>query len=379
MTTPPSTEHGWPFAAGPGQVVSVHDWETMANTWQSSGVVGYPETVANPSDGNRGLFATRISATQIQILPGVATIGGHYFELKLPKVFDLDITGSVWDGSNVRRDLVTLRLDRDNNGFRFVQIKNAIDMVNQVLDLETSEEVPLVQLDVVKNSGLLTEPIDRRWFVGKQVRPIRGSAPFLDPAPYDGEFGVDVANHFLVVGSGGAWVPAAQVFNNDGAYGPSITSLQNRATTLEGKVTTLQTDLDTAEASLATAQAQLAQLPLGTWVDITSFGTGLGSVVGSTIQVRRQGAVVYIRGSLRRTNGTALAAAVRGATVVLTLPAGFFPSTTVALSLAGRNGTTAVYPLSALISTVGQMTILTDSTASNNLLSVDLTGSWMLG
>ncbi|WP_143120858.1 hypothetical protein [Streptosporangium canum] len=357
----------------------MRDWETMASTWQLSGVVGYPETSANPSDGNRGLFATKVNETQIVILPGVATIGGHYFELKLAKTFDLDITGSGWDDTNTRHDLITLRLDRAGETFHLVQIKGGIDMVGQVLSMEVADEIPLVQLDIVKDTGLTTEPLDRRWFVGKQVRPIRGSVPFLDPAPYNGEFGVDITNHYLVVGSNGAWVPAAQVFNNDGAYGPAITALQGRATTLEGQTASLQSDLDTAEAGLAAAQAKLDLIPLGTWVDVTTFATGLGNVVASPIQVRRQGDIVHIRGSLRRTNGTALAAAIRGTTTVLTLPPGFFPSATVALSLTGRNGTTASYSLSALINTVGGMTILTDATASNNLLTVDLTGSWMLG
>ncbi|GII83300.1 hypothetical protein Ssi03_12900 [Sphaerisporangium siamense] len=238
MTTPiPSTtEHGWPFATGPGQVVDEHSWETMASTWQVSGVVGYPETGSVPSTGNRGLYATRISATQIEIQPGVASIAGHFYELKFPKTFDLDITGSVWAGDNTRQDVVTLRLDRNGAGFQFVQLKNAIDMTGQTLALETpGEEIPLVQLGITNGTGLTAAPIDRRWFAGMHVRPIRGDVPFLDPAPRDGELGVDTTNNFIVVGQAGEWVPASQVFNNDGALAAAVADLQTRVTDIEAE------------------------------------------------------------------------------------------------------------------------------------------------
>lgn len=233
MPLPSSTEHGWPFSEGPGQVVTEHDWETMATTWQVSGVVGYPEVGDVPSAGNRGLYATRVSENKVQIQPGVATIAGHYFELKYAQTLDIDITGSVWAGDNTRQDVVTLRLDRANNTFRFVQIKDAIDMTGQTLVLETDEEIPLIQLGITNGTGLTAEPIDRRWFVGMHFRPIRGTAPFLDPAPRDGEFGVDIDNGYLVVGQAGAWVPASQVFNNDGGVGPAVAALQTRVTDLE--------------------------------------------------------------------------------------------------------------------------------------------------
>jgi hypothetical protein len=240
MPLPSSTEHGWPFSEGPGQVVSEHDWEAMAGTWQVSGVVGSPESGSTPSAGNQGLYALRVNETQIQIQPGVASIAGHYYELKIAQVLDLDITGSDgWDENNVRHDLVTLRLDREAAGFRFVQIKNAIDLTAETLILESDEEIPLVQLDVTNGVGLTAEPIDRRWFVAKQVRAIRGDLPFLDPIPSDGELGVDTTNNFLVVGQAGEWVPAAQVFANDGSLDARVTAVEGAMDALEDEIENL--------------------------------------------------------------------------------------------------------------------------------------------
>lgn len=232
MAVIPTDAHGWPFAEGTGQIVTEHDWETMARTWQEGGVVGYPEG-ASPSSGNRGLYAVRVNNTRVQIQPGVACIAGHYFELKLPLAFDLDITGSEWpgNGGTTREDLIVLRLNRDESRFEFVQLKNAVDPDNETMELESEEEIPLVQLTITDGVGIEADPIDRRWFISRRVRPIQGSDAYMDPPPANGELGVDVANNYLVVGRNGEWVPASQVFNNDGAGG--IAELEDRVDAIE--------------------------------------------------------------------------------------------------------------------------------------------------
>lgn len=240
MPLPSATEHYWPFAEGVGQVVTEHDWETMAKTWQVSGVLGQPEGDV-PSESNRGLYAVRVSETQIQIQPGVACIAGHYYELKVPQTMDIDITGSEgWDENNVRHDVVTLRLDRDTSSFLFVQIKGAIDLTEETFTREVSEEIPLVQLDITQGVGLESDPIDRRWFLGRQVRSIQGADSFMDPAPAEGELGVDRENNMLVVGKNGAWVPASSVFQNDGNLGARVTALEEAVDDIEAELDNLE-------------------------------------------------------------------------------------------------------------------------------------------
>ncbi|WP_347599420.1 hypothetical protein [Acrocarpospora sp. B8E8] len=364
MPLPPTDAHGWPFASGAGQVVTEHDWETMARTWQVSGVVGQP-------GDSVGLVATRVNETQILIQPGVATINGHYYELKLAHTFDIDITGSGWGPDDIRHDLVTLRLDRASDDFQFVQIKGGVDLTGGQLALETSEEIPVLQVDVTNGVGIATEPVDRRWFIGRHVRPISGAVPGMDPAPFDGELGVDTTNNYLVVGSEGAWVPASQVFANDGGSGGAIAALDVRVTTLEGQTSTLQTNL-------TSTQTTVTGLAAGSWTNITNFANSFASASGATLAVRKQGVMVNLRGTMQKANGSDFASSLAGTGIFcFTLPAGFFPGQSTVFPIIGRTGAGALFQARMTIASSGSMTLESGSNTIGAVTAVSLSASWM--
>ncbi|GAA3537140.1 hypothetical protein GCM10022419_016200 [Nonomuraea rosea] len=399
--TPDSTQHYWPFPSGPGQVVTDHDWETMATQWQANGVRGFPESGGVPSAGNTGLYAVRVSNTQIEIQPGVAHIAGHFYELKIPKILDLDITGSTgWDGSNIRRDLVTLRLDRANNNFRFVQLKGAVGTGTSMTLEAPGEELPLVQIDVVRNVGVTTAPGDRRWFLGGHVRPIVGQYGWFDPSPYNGELGVDVVGSRLVVGKNGQWVSAKEVFLNDtdSAVVAQLQALQSQVTSLQGQLDTAVTDLDTlgwqlsgtqadldaAEASLATARSDLAALQPGPWTNVSFLQSNLTNYNSTTVlQVRRVGSVVFMKGALARTDGTALGSYLGKGDNLLQVPAGFRPAGPQYFAVSTYNNTDLQHPpgASASMGTDGiiRLWVPPNLTSRSQIYRVEFSISWMLG
>ncbi|WP_043617337.1 hypothetical protein [Nonomuraea candida] len=403
LATPDSSQHYWPFPAGPGQVVTDHDWETMATQWQNGGVRGVPESGTVPSAGNQGLYARRVSNTQIEMQPGVAHINGHWYELKIPKVLDIDVTGSLgWDAYGVRRDLVTLRLDRANNTFRFVQIKATVNVSNKTYTLQApGDEIPLVQLDVIKDQGLTHEPVDRRWFLSSYVRPIRGGGDiYLDPAPRNGELGVDLIGSRLVVGRDGSWVSAREVFVNDtdSALASQVQTLQTQVTdlyaaletarsdldTTEANLAATQADLNTAEANLATARSDLAALQPGPWTNVAFVRSDLTNYNSNTVlQVRRAGSLVFMKGALAKTDGTALGALLGKGENLLTIPTGFRPSYPLYFAVSAYNNTDAAAPgaLSASLGTDGgiRLWLAPNIPSRGAIYRVEFSISWMLG
>ncbi|MER5643954.1 hypothetical protein [Streptosporangium sp. NPDC002524] len=349
LENPDPNEHSWPFATGAGRVVTAENWETMASTWQLNGVRGMPGPEV-PVTGNRGLYATRLSNTQIEIQPGVAHIGGHFFELRYPKTFDLDITGAGFDGTNIRRDLLTLRLDRAESTFRFVQVKGGIGAGTMTLPA-APDELPLVQIDITGGVGLTGDPADRRWFLSRQVRPIKGPYGFLHPVPANGELGVDYHNNYLVVGSNGLWVPASQVFNND----------PNPAT--------------------VDAIAKVNALTPGVWTDATFLTSSVthANTTTAKVQVYKAGNVVHIRGGMVATSaGTALNTTI-AKTDVISIPAGFRPDRPVYLTcVAFESDTPSISTLAVKIFTTGALQIYTPSTLRSNITRVDFTGTYNL-
>ncbi|GAA4186967.1 hypothetical protein GCM10022252_19720 [Streptosporangium oxazolinicum] len=349
LETPDPNEHGWPFATGAGRVVTAENWETMASTWQLNGVRGMPGPEV-PLAGNRGLYAVRLSNTQVEIQPGVAHIGGHFYELRYPRVFDLDITGTGFDGTNVRRDLLTLRLDRAESVFRFVQVKGGIGAGTMTLPAG-GDELPLVQIDITGGVGLTGDPADRRWFLSRQVRPIKGPYGFLHPTPANGELGVDYHNNYLVVGANGLWVPASQVFNND----------PNPAT------------LD--------AIAKVAGLMPTAWTDVTFLLSSVthANTTTAKVQVCKAGNVVHIRGGMVATTaGTALNTTV-AKTDVISIPTGFRPDRAVYLTaVAFESDTPSTPTLAVRIATSGALQVFTPATLRSNILRVDFTGTYCL-
>lgn len=342
LELPNPNEHGWPFATGPGQVVTSHHWEVMASKWQVSGVSAYAEASAVPSTNNQGLYATRINATQIEIKPGVAHVAGHYYELTVPKVFDLDITGaSGWDGSNIRRDLITLRLGP--TGFTFVQLKEAVNPTAGTYTLaKPGEEIPLVQLDVLKNVGITGEPIDRRWSLTSQVRTIRGGSDlFMAPTPRNGELGVDVTVPRLVVGQNGSWVAANLVFAND--------------------------------------SNPLTEYTAGPWTDITLSYASIIHVSTARCQVRKQGKIIQMRGGFQWSTGEAMDASL-GRVTLGTVPTGFRPGRNEYTTAVAFESTTtpAVATLSVRIAPTGAIQVYTPSTLRSGINRVDFTGSYMI-
>lgn len=387
---PESDQHGWPFAEGPGQVVSEDNWRTMASTWQTSGVVGYAEDATVPSSGNRGLYATRVNNTRIQVQPGVATIDGYFYELKIATAIDIDITGTDgFDENGVRHDLLTLRLDRENSGFRFVQLKAAVDPVNGIFALELpGDEIPLVQLEITQDVGLEVAPIDRRWFIGRHVRSIRGTDAYADPPPVDGELGVDVANNVLVVGKHGQWVPASQVFNNDNNNGGAIAELEDRVTAVEGDVASLQGavsdlqgDVSGLEQAVQDIQDQIGDGGdggAGQWTSVT-YGSGITSVSGQQVQVRKQGAIVHIRGAIRPSSGDFLGM-LDGQTTLLTVPVEFRPSrSTYAVASSRASSFTGVPIIAIEITSGGALRAFADEYTEEDVSEIELGFSWMVG
>jgi hypothetical protein len=251
VVAPNPSEHGWPFATGPGQVVTQAHWKSMARTWQANGVQGRPELAAAPSPGNTGLFATKAAPTQVEILPGVASINGYYFELASPKPLDIDITGTGFanDGTGrmIRSDLVVLKLDEALAGFRFVQIKGGVSnstgqwRVN-LNDPET--EIPLFQVNVEDQVGIAAI-VDRRWFLGKHVRSLAMEQPGFEPAPVNGDLAVDLTGSRLVIGKDGQWISAREVFKNDlpPEIGTRLDGHDSRLAAIDGSVSALQTSV----------------------------------------------------------------------------------------------------------------------------------------
>ncbi|MGN9782770.1 hypothetical protein ACTMTF_15160 [Nonomuraea sp. ZG12] len=262
------SEHGWPFAEGAGQVVTQHHWKTMAQTWQSNGVAGMPYT-GTPSAGNTGLTGVRASETVVTVQPGHATINGFYYELTTPKDFSLDITGLDFadDGTGrlMRRDLVVLKVDEVLGEFRLVQIKNGVTNASgswQVVLNDPTTEIPLFQVDVQQDIGV-DRIVDRRWFLSQSIRPLRFEEPGFEPAPADGELGVDATGSRLVIGKAGQWISAREVFTNDippeittrlDGHDTSLTGHGTRLDTLDGSVSALQTNVSEINTTMSNGQ-----------------------------------------------------------------------------------------------------------------------------
>lgn len=251
-------EHGWPFASGPGRVVTQNHWTTMSRTWQTSGVVGMPETGETPSAGNVGLTAVRASETVVTIQPGTATINGFYYDLKGAKDFALDITGSDYadDGTGriMRRDLVVLKVDESLSAFRFVQIKNGVNNSSgswKVVLNDPATEIPLFQVDIEKEVGI-DRVLDRRWFLSQSIRPLKLEQPGFEPAPKDGELGVDATTSRLVIGKGGSWVSAREVFTNDipPELGSRLDGHDTALTDLDGRVDVVENRLNNLNVAI---------------------------------------------------------------------------------------------------------------------------------
>ncbi|MFI6319756.1 hypothetical protein ACIBG8_19635 [Nonomuraea sp. NPDC050556] len=306
FNSPNPSEHGWPFPGGPGQVVTQGNWKSMAKTWQSNGVVGKPELGGVPSAGNRDLFAVKLTATQVEVQPGVASIDGYYFDLASPKAFDIDITGADFadDGTGklIRRDLVALKVDETTSAFRFVQIKNAINQASGSWKVNLNDartEIPLFEVAVEKDVGVTTIK-DRRWFLSQRIRPMTFEQPGFEPVPAEGALGVDATGSRLVIGKGGQWVSAREVFTNDipaqiatrlGAVETSAASLDTRVSGHDGQLTTLTT-FDTAiKSKLAVRPVTLdAPQDTGSWDTTGTFAYVFGPILYVHLTVTKKGA-----------------------------------------------------------------------------------------
>ncbi|MEU7830378.1 hypothetical protein [Nonomuraea sp. NPDC049129] len=289
---PNPSEHGWPFATGPGQVVTQGHWQTMTKTWQSNGVIAMPEQ-GPPSAGNAGLTAVRASEAVVTVQPGSATINGFYYDLKSPKDFSLDITGADFTddgtGKMIRRDLVVLKVDAGLGEFRFVQIKNGVNNLSgswRVNLTDPGTEIPLVQVDIEQGVGV-AQVVDRRWFISRSVKPLKFEQPGYEPVPRDGELGVDVTGSRLVIGKNGAWVSAREVFTND-----IPTELTTRLSTVETTVASHTTQLSTITTNYTSAdtaiKAKLTSTPvtLAAPVDNSWINTGTTAYVfGPTLYI----------------------------------------------------------------------------------------------
>jgi hypothetical protein len=319
---PDPSEHGWPFSTGPGQVVSLDHWKTMAQTWQSSGVVGVPELGA-PSAGNTGLTGVRASENVVTIQPGSATINGFYYDLKVPKDFALDITGSDYidegNGLIIRRDLVVLKVDENQGAFRFVQIKGGVSNTSgtwRVVLNDPSTEIPLFQVDLLKEVGV-DQIVDRRWFISQSVRPMRFQEAGFEPAPKNGELGVDLANSFLVIGKDGAWVEARQVFKNDipPELSARLDTHDSELAALDGRVDAVENQLDNLDVAVPQTYSYTIQGPAvvgvgeyrlwndtgKTWTILAARATVRLAPSGSalTVDVHKNGTTIFGNQALR--------------------------------------------------------------------------------
>ncbi|MFC4117533.1 hypothetical protein [Nonomuraea zeae] len=160
-------EHSYPFESGSGAFVTEDQWSYMASGWQDDGV-----DVDGPWQTDLKVFSNNEPYT-VRVNPGKAYIAGFHYVLDAEAT--LTIEGNT--SSQVRHDLVVLRVDRVNNQV-VLAVKQGVPGGSYVTPDRSwaARELPLADLSVPANSTSLiaSNVSDWRDFKGKRIRTFVG-------------------------------------------------------------------------------------------------------------------------------------------------------------------------------------------------------------
>jgi len=155
----------FPFANGPGRLITSLQWQRLASLWRPTGVV----------EDNYGNSSLRVSANGsgmvVYVEDGEALVQGEYLRLwDGPEALAVDAADTTHD----RIDLVVVRLDRVNETMDLAVVKgtpSATPVAPSPIQGASIVEVPLAQVRVRAGTTVIesTDIQDRRVFSG--IRP----------------------------------------------------------------------------------------------------------------------------------------------------------------------------------------------------------------
>ncbi|WP_433224463.1 hypothetical protein [Microtetraspora malaysiensis] len=179
-------EISYPFASGPGSIITQEQWSRMASAWQDNGVDAVP-------GGSDLRVSSSGEPNKLKAAPGHANIAGFHYHLDA----DAEIGFTSNTSSNPRMDLVVLRLDRAANRI-YLTVKAGVASASPVAPSPDrswqSPEVPLATILVPANSTTVTPSnvVDVREYRGSRIGVVNdpGSLPegVIGYRPSDGSF-----------------------------------------------------------------------------------------------------------------------------------------------------------------------------------------------